>query len=105
MKHKTIEIFLFIDALGWKIVNDYSFLTELLPYRKKIDMQFGYSSSAIPTILSGKTPAEPRRNTDIWDCSGLRRKVRPLNGSPVCRGCSNRKVSGTVAESGITYQK
>ena len=58
MKEKTIEIFLFIDALGWKIVNDHEFLTELLPYRKKIDMQFGYSSSAIPTILSGRTPAE-----------------------------------------------
>lgn len=58
MKHKTIEIFLFIDALGWKIVNDHKFLTELLPERKKINMQFGYSSSAIPTILSGKTPAE-----------------------------------------------
>ena len=58
MKEKTIEIFLFIDALGWKIVNDHKFLTSLLPFRKKIDMQFGYSSSAIPTILSGKTPAE-----------------------------------------------
>ena len=58
MKRKTIEIFLFIDALGWKIVNDHQFLTELLPERKKINMQFGYSSSAIPTILSGRTPAE-----------------------------------------------
>ena len=58
MKHKTIEIFLFIDALGWKIVNDHNFLPELLPHRKKITMQYGYSSSAIPTILSGKTPAE-----------------------------------------------
>ena len=58
MKHNTIEIFLFIDALGWKIVNDHKFLTDLLPFRKKINMQFGYSSSAIPTILSGKTPAE-----------------------------------------------
>ena len=58
MKHKTIEIFLFIDALGWKIVNDHHFMTDLLPYRKKINMQFGYSSSAIPTILSGKMPAE-----------------------------------------------
>ena len=58
MKHKTIEIFLFIDALGWKIVNDHQFLTTLLPHRRKIGMQFGYSSSAIPTILSGKTPAE-----------------------------------------------
>ena len=58
MKKETIEIFLFIDALGWKIVNDHQFLTNLLPHRKKITMQFGYSSSAIPTILSGKTPAE-----------------------------------------------
>ena len=58
MKHKRIEIFLFIDALGWKIVNDHRFLSDLLPWRRKIFMQFGYSSSAIPTILSGKTPAE-----------------------------------------------
>ena len=58
MKNNTIEIFLFIDALGWKIVNDHQFLTDILPYRKKVDMQFGYSSSAIPSILSGKTPAE-----------------------------------------------
>ena len=58
MKHKTIEIFLFIDALGWKIINDHQFLADLFPYRRKIFMQFGYSSSAIPTILSGKTPAE-----------------------------------------------
>ena len=58
MKSKTIEIFLFIDALGWKIINDHHFLTDLLPHRQKVLMQFGYSSSAIPTILSGKTPAE-----------------------------------------------
>ena len=58
MKQKKIEIFLFIDALGWKIVNDHCCLADLLPERRKIFMQFGYSSSAIPTILSGKTPAE-----------------------------------------------
>ena len=58
MEEKRIEIFLFIDALGWKIVNDHNFLATLLPYRKKIEMQFGYSSSAIPTILSGTTPAK-----------------------------------------------
>ena len=58
MKHKTIEIFLFIDALGWKIVNDHHFMEELFPHRKRVSMQFGYSSSAIPTILSGKTPSE-----------------------------------------------
>ena len=53
-----IEIFLFIDALGWELVNRTRFMEDKLPYRRKIEMQFGYSSTAIPTILSGKTPAE-----------------------------------------------
>ena len=58
MEQKRIEIFVFIDALGWKIVKEHKFLADVLPYQQKITMQFGYSSSAIPTILSGKTPAE-----------------------------------------------
>ena len=53
-----VEIFLFIDALGWELVERTNFMKERLPYRRKIEMQFGYSSTAIPTILSGKTPAE-----------------------------------------------
>ena len=52
------EIFLFIDALGWELVSKTSFLKDVLPYRRPAEMQFGYSCSAIPTILSGKTPAE-----------------------------------------------
>ncbi len=59
MRH-NLEIFLFIDALGWEIVEESNFLTDLLPFRRKIEMQFGYSSSAIPTILSGKRPSEHR---------------------------------------------
>ena len=53
-----VEIFLFIDALGWELVNAVDFMAEELPCRRKIEMQFGYSSTAIPTILSGRTPAE-----------------------------------------------
>jgi len=55
---RDVEIFLFIDALGWELVERTGFMLERLPYRRKIEMQFGYSSTAIPTILSGKTPAE-----------------------------------------------
>jgi len=55
---KDIEIFLFIDALGWELVERTNFMAEELPFRRKIEMQFGYSSTAIPTILSGRTPAE-----------------------------------------------
>lgn len=53
-----VKVFVFIDALGWKQVEKYGFLKDLLPYRRKIEMQFGYSSTAIPTILTGATPSE-----------------------------------------------
>ena len=58
MKKYDVEIFLFIDALGWELVSKTGFMAEKLPFRRKIEMQFGYSSTAIPTILSGKTPSE-----------------------------------------------
>jgi predicted AlkP superfamily pyrophosphatase or phosphodiesterase len=58
MSQIDTEIFLFIDALGWELVSRTGFLEHELPFRRQIEMQFGYSSTAIPTILSGKTPAE-----------------------------------------------
>ena len=57
MKKQT-EIFLFVDALGWELVSRTGFMAEELPFRRGIEMQFGYSSTAIPTILSGCSPAE-----------------------------------------------
>ena len=55
---KGISIYLFIDALGWDVVEPTGFLSDVLPNRRAVDMQFGYSSSAIPTILSGRQPDE-----------------------------------------------
>lgn len=52
------DIFVFVDALGWDVVEPTDFLRDVLPHRKPMTMQFGYSCSAIPTILSGKRPAE-----------------------------------------------
>ena len=53
-----IEAFLFIDALGWDLVQRERFLEDLLPERRPVEMQFGYSCAAIPTILSGRRPDE-----------------------------------------------
>lgn len=53
----TVKAFVFIDALGWKQVERYGFLHDLLPNRRRIEMQFGYSCTAIPTILSGERPS------------------------------------------------
>ncbi len=53
-----VKVFVFIDALGWRQVQRYGFLEDLLPNRKAIEMQFGYSCTAIPTILSGVRPSD-----------------------------------------------
>ena len=55
---KKTYVYMFVDALGWEIVSKYNFLKDSLVYRKKVEMQFGYSSAAVPTILSGKYPQE-----------------------------------------------
>jgi predicted AlkP superfamily pyrophosphatase or phosphodiesterase len=55
---RHIDIFMFIDALGWEIVRELGFAERLLPHRCKAQMQFGYSSTAVPTILSGQRPVK-----------------------------------------------
>ncbi len=60
---KRISIFMFIDAFGWEIQKKYNFLEDLLPHRYPAQMQFGYSCTAIPTILTGKKPTEHKHLT------------------------------------------
>lgn len=55
---RTVKAFVFIDALGWKQAEKYRFLEDLLPNRRSVQMQFGYSCTAIPTILTGLRPSE-----------------------------------------------
>ena len=57
MTDTPVKAFDFVDALGWKQVEKYRFLEDLLPHRRSIEMQFGYSCTAIPTILTGQPPA------------------------------------------------
>ncbi len=53
---KKIHAYMFIDALGWNIVSRHGFALDALPHRRKVEMQFGYSAAAVPTILSGEQP-------------------------------------------------
>lgn len=58
MNHeRRIRIFVLIDALGWRLVENREFLTDLLPYRRPLRTVLGFSSGAIPTILTGRPPA------------------------------------------------
>ena len=55
---RRLHVFVLIDALGWKIINDRPFLNDELPVRQPLKTVLGYSSGAIPTILTGLYPAQ-----------------------------------------------
>jgi hypothetical protein len=57
-RRPAIRIFVLIDALGWPVVSKLDFLGDLLPHRRPLRTILGYSSGAIPSILTGRVPAE-----------------------------------------------
>jgi hypothetical protein len=55
---RCLNVFVLIDALGWEIIKDRPFLNAELPFRTPLKTVLGYSSGAIPTILTGLRPAQ-----------------------------------------------
>ena len=55
---RPIRIFVLIDALGWRFLEGRAFLSDLLPYRMPLRTVLGFSSGAIPAILTGVPPSE-----------------------------------------------
>lgn len=53
-----VRLFVLIDALGWKFLEGREFMSELLPFRMPLRTVLGFSSGAIPTILTGLPPAQ-----------------------------------------------
>ena len=53
-----VAIIVLIDALGWKFLEGREFLSDLLPYRTPLKTVLGFSSGAIPAILTGLLPAQ-----------------------------------------------
>jgi len=49
-----------IDACGWEIVKDDPFGASFAPHRRKLTSVLGYSSTCIPSIVSGRWPNEHR---------------------------------------------
>lgn len=53
-----IAIFTLIDALGWTYIKSRPLLPDVLKYRTEVRTVLGFSSGAIPTLLSGQLPRE-----------------------------------------------
>ena len=59
-----LSIYVLVDALGWEIVRERPFLDDVLVDRRWLVTVLGYSSGAIPTLLSGRLPQEHGH----WNC-------------------------------------
>ncbi len=55
---RRLHVFVLIDGLGWEVIKDRPFLNAELPFRRPVTTVLGYSSGAIPTILTGLNPAQ-----------------------------------------------
>jgi hypothetical protein len=56
----VLPLFVFIDACGWEIIKEDPFAQAVAPHRKRLESVFGYSSTCVPSILSGRWPVEHR---------------------------------------------
>lgn len=54
---RGLHLFVLIDALGWKALEGREFLSDWLPCRRPLRTVLGFSSGAIPAILTGLPPA------------------------------------------------
>lgn len=93
-------IFILIDGLGWEYVKDHRFLDEVAVVKVPCRTVLGYSSSAIPTILSGKYPSQTGHGnyyyyspeTSLWKWT-KRFSWLPLDRIPRIRGWIDRYLS------------
>lgn len=57
-RNRRISLCILIDALGWKVLGDQQFLNDLLVYRQPLKTVLGFSSGAIPSLLTGESPSK-----------------------------------------------
>jgi len=56
----VLPLFIMVDACGWEIVKNDPFARSFAPHRHRLESVFGYSSTCVPSILSGRWPVEHR---------------------------------------------
>ncbi len=61
-----VHVFVLMDALGWPVAESHGFLSDLLPYRRPLRTILGFSSGAIPSILTGLAPDRHGRWTLLY---------------------------------------
>lgn len=60
---KKLTLVVFIDALGWEVLQKYPLLEDIIVDKQPLNTVFGYSSTCDPTIITGKKPSEHKHFT------------------------------------------
>jgi hypothetical protein len=58
-----LHVYVLIDALGWELIRERPFLAGFLGHQQALRTLLGFSSGIIPSILTGRTPAE----NEMWN--------------------------------------
>jgi hypothetical protein len=101
-----LSIYVLVDALGWELIRSRPFLDDVLVEKRWLVTILGYSSGAIPSLLSGRYPGQhghwnlfylaPDRSPFRWT-RPLRRLPGPLIENPLARRMikrASRRLSG-----------
>src|SRR2546428_2767816 len=91
---EPLSIYVLVDALGWELVRGRPFLDDVLIDKRWLVTILGYSSGAIPSLLSGRYPSQhghwnlfyrsPAASPFRWT-RPLGRLPKPLVENPVSR--------------------
>jgi len=73
---RPINMVVLIDALGWHYLENRTFLNAELPFRRSLQTILGFSSGAIPTIMTGLPPAK----TGHWNLFTTTPRIRLFAG-------------------------
>lgn len=79
-----LDVFAFVDALGWEVLRGRQFLEDELPWRQPVRSVLGYSSACVPSILTGRLPRD-HGHWSFFFCSpdtSPFRSLRPLRMLP-----------------------
>src|SRR6476659_8615116 len=89
---EVLPLFIMLDACGWEIIKNDSFANDFAPNRHRLESVFGYSSACVPSILSGRYPAEHRNWCYfVYDPKNSPfRSLRPLRWLP--NSFTNRRI-------------
>ena len=79
-------VVLVVDALGWRLACGTPGFAASLPHRRRIETILGFSAGALPTLFTGRMPAEHGR----WLMFRRRREASPFTGFQWTRALPRR---------------